>query len=189
MTLFDVDEPPEEPEPRAFGPRGDSRTVDEVRAWLSSVFDSGAPCPCCDQLVKLYQRKLPAPTARALIVVYQESEEGFVHLPSLVAEKLPWLAGQGGYAGTMARHWALIEGMPAQRDDGSDRTGMYRLTMRGRLFVRGLVAIPKYALLYNDELLGHVGPDVFIREALGHKFDYDELMAGHPTPRPVPSGQ
>jgi hypothetical protein len=55
--------------------------------------------------------------------------------------------------------------------------GLHRLTPHGALFVRNGLYVPRWALVYNDRLLGLDDSEmVDIRQALGDKFDYDELM-------------
>lgn len=79
----------------------------------------------------------------------------------------------------LLRHWGLLEAIPdAVRPDGSGRVGLYRMTQLGFDFVRGQIKIPKYATLYNQELLALSTAELInIRDALGSKFDYDELMS------------
>lgn len=170
------------PDPDLFGvcticrevhPAGGS--LEEARQQILAGRDDGIDCPCCGQLVKVYRR--PMTTARTMIVMDRYHQpEGWTHVPTLMREHLADVAHQGGYA-TLAQHWGLIETMPeAVREDGSNRTGWWRLTDAGYLFVSGGLRVEKYVLLLDNQVLSHDGPRIGIREALGSKFDYDALM-------------
>jgi hypothetical protein len=147
-------------------------TLEEAQEWLRSRVDDGAPCPCCSQFAKVYRRKLTSATARALVLMYREAGDGWVYFPDLLGRK------QADEA--KARYWGLIEERRAQRDDGSQRNGWWRLTPWGVRFVRGQATIAKYARIYDGRCLGldYSEGTVNIREALGTRFSYDDLMAG-----------
>ena len=145
-------------------------TIDEARSWLETrMYDEGAECPCCTQMVKVYRRKITASIAAVLIRMYREYRMKWVYLPSIRS------AGQDE---VIARHWGLIERDDDIRPDGSRRTGWWRLTMTGTRFVRGEDTIIKYAVLYDNRCLEHEGDQVTISDCLGERFDYRELMDG-----------
>lgn len=130
-------------------------------------------CPCCTQLAKIYKRQIYARMAVALIRIYRHGgdENGWLHVPSLLRER--------GFADTTKlSYWGLIEPMPnVERDDGSTRTGWWRITGTGRAFVRRQTTMPKYAHVYDGRVLRHDGAPMTIDDALGKGFDYDELMS------------
>jgi len=100
-------------------------------------------------------------------------------MPSILADRKANMSNMFG----LLSHWELVERMPGERDDGSVRTGWYRITPRGRQFVRGEIGINKYVYTYNSERLKRLNPDttqIGIREALKEKFDYNELMSATP---------
>lgn len=141
-----------------------------LRDWLRGHVDDGVRCPACDQMAKVYKRPLHSGVARVLIAMYHDDSdpEGWVYIPSLRGIEL------GGDT-AKARYWGLIEERPERRDDGG-RAGWWRLTNLGRSFVRGTVSIPKYARIYDGRCLGLKGDPVTIRDVLGQKFNYDDLM-------------
>jgi len=98
----------------------------------------------------------------------------YVDLPPIL-DRMKGTPHQGGY-GTIAHHWGLIEQMPGEREDGSKRVGWWRLTDRGRAFVRGEITVPKKALIYNNKLFGFEGRQITISDALREPFDYRRLM-------------
>lgn len=117
--------------------------------------------------------------ARALIIIYwyfeREDAEEWLQVPTY----LNWTQALGDAA--KLHWWGLIEPKrDAVRDDGSKKTGYYRITELGQQFVRGEAEVPKYIYLYNQCCLGFCGPPTTISEALGDKFNYAELMAATP---------
>lgn len=146
-------------------------TLAEAQGWLRERLDQGASCPCCTQFAKVYRRKVHATMAAELIRVWHAHRDQWFHLPTAVP------AGRGGDFSKLA-FWELVEEDGATRDDGSPRTGWHRVTAAGELYVRGDLLIPKYARVYDGRCLGFAGPEVGVRDALGKRFRYDELMAG-----------
>lgn len=155
----------------------DSMTLGEVRAGMRPLVDKGHPCPCCTQLVKVYRRTMTAVATRALIALYLEAGFEYAHMPTVMRKRVADSAGQGGIS-TLAHNWGLMEPMPGQRDDGSNRMGWWRITDLGHRFVLGQATVPKYARTFNGRCLGLVGEPVTVMDALGKKFNYAELMAG-----------
>lgn len=178
-------------------PPGDGATVAEAKAYLRDRWLRGAECPCCRQRVQVYRRTITAGMALALLAFLRadgrrrqtepaggDAFDGFLHAEETFknAVLLPRSA-RGDF--TKLRYWGLIEGAEGEREDGSRRNGYWRLTDRGRAFARGELAVPKYVYLYNDaqyaaEAVG-ADPDqgeVTVRDALGRRFNYDEVVRG-----------
>src|SRR5262245_9685330 len=148
----------------------DDWTLGQARDWLREHVDDGAPCPLCGQYAKVYRRKLTAHTAVLLIAMYRKAGSNWVHWPSL---------GLGHADEAKARYWGLIEAKPDEiREDGSSRTGWWRLTALGVAFVCNRITIAKYARIYDGRCLGLRGEHVTIGDVLGTKFNYDHLMDG-----------
>jgi len=74
-------------------------------------------------------------------------------------------------------YWGLVEESLTPRDDGG-RAGWWRVTTKGQLFVSGQITVPSHARVYNGNALNLIGTAVSIKDALGSKFNYNELMAG-----------
>lgn len=137
-------------------------TVEEARRELERLRGEGTRCPCCDQFVKVYRRKINSTMARALILLYREG--GWVH----VSSKL-----DSGSELSKTRFWFLVE----EREDA--HSGWWRLTSLGREFVLGQTDLPKYAEIYNNQLLClDFSESITIRDALGTRFNYRDLMEG-----------
>lgn len=146
-------------------------TLDEARDWLREHADDGAKCPCCTQLAKVYRRKVTSGMAQALIIMWTTHRRDWFYLPDISRQ---W---QGRDEANL-RYFGLIEESHDRRPDGG-RKGWWRVTRKGEEFVRGTGRVPKYARIYDGRCLGLDRSElVTIRDALGTKFDYDDLMAG-----------
>lgn len=157
------------------------KTVREAREELRPLSKSkdGGTCPVCTQHVQVYPRTIHSTMARALILMHRHAltspePGGWLNLPELL--KRTGL-GERGSDTRKLRYWDLIEQMEGTREDGSPRTGWWRVTPLGHQFVRGHALVPKRAHVFNERLLGLDDSTlVSIRDCLGKKFDYDELM-------------
>ena len=143
-------------------------TIGDSRQWLEENRDEGVSCPSCDQFVKVYRRRINAGMAQAIITMYGKAgTEDFVHTPSLVRShevgQLAW--------------WGFIEEEKVLREDGG-RAGFWRVTPAGEQWLLGRTKAAKYALVYNGRLLALDDEEqIVIADALGKKFNYNELMA------------
>ena len=146
-------------------------TLQQAKDWLAhSVEDpEGAICPCCERFDKVYSRKINNSSIRALASLHRYSRTGdaYHHYSDFVAKfqhgdfpKLQWLG--------------LLERAP-QDDKNKKTSGMYRITGRGRAFVRGEVAIPERVVLYHNVLVGTDGDQKYIKD-FWPDFNYAELM-------------
>lgn len=142
-------------------------TIAEAVEYLAEHAEEGTSCPACGQFVKVYRRPLSSTTARVLVAMYRANGDGWVHLPDLQMVRSDE---------AKARHWNLIQQRPGEREDGSPRTGWWRLTHEGVEFVNRRLRVPKYALIYNGSCLGLEGPPTSIVQCLGTRFNYSRLM-------------
>ena len=107
------------------------------------------------------------------MVLVRLNEKGPIHIPSVFTAHRVCAANDGA----LLRHWKLIEEVPGIRDDGSKRVGVYVVTDLGRKFVAGAARVPSHIYLYDSQLLRVAAKTtVGIREALGKRFHYEELM-------------
>ena len=136
----------------------------EARNWLRTRLPDGARCPCCEQFAKVYKRKLNSGVAWTLIHVYRAAGTDWVD----VLRAIPG-AKHNGDMGSL-RYWGLVEAGPG-------RNGIWRVTDRGARFARGEISVPSHALVYDGTLIRVEGDPLWIRDALGDRFDYDTLMA------------
>lgn len=147
-------------------------TLTEAKDWLRARVDEGARCPCCDQFAKIYRRRINAGAAWGLIYLERNHGYDWVHVPT--TGRLAQLGGEFA----RLRYWGLIVEEPEVRPDGG-RTGWWQLTEKGHRFVHFKMSLPKYVKIYDGRVLGFDDAQrVSIVDALGHKFNYHELMKG-----------
>lgn len=164
--------------------------LNEARKQTMAAAPQGVECPCCGQLVKVYKRRLNTALAHALILISQRlpkrEDEVWFHVPTFLASQTSTATIRGGDWAKLV-YWDLIEPMPAMRADGSKRSGYYRITTKGIQFAADKLTLPKYAYVYNQTLYGlsdggkYPKESTTIKEALGAKFNYGELMGGTST--------
>lgn len=143
-------------------------TLAAARADVRDGREAGIICPCCDQVVKVYRRRLNAGMVRSLGRMYAAGGiTDYVHVPSL-------LGGRGGGEDARLSYWELTRESDGVRTDGG-RRGWWRVTVRGELFLRGAITVPERALVFNGRCLGLTGPPVRVNE-IDAGFDLRELM-------------
>jgi len=115
-----------------------------------------------------------SPVARFLIKLYtaQQSHDRYYTTRELYPRD-----NKASTEGVIARYWGLID-IADTHNPGGAPVGSYYLTNLGRRFVMGVAHVQSHAFTYNGELLGLDGNLVSIHDALGKKFNYDDLMAG-----------
>ena len=143
-------------------------TLEEAKAWLRARIDEGARCPCCEQFAKVYERPLYGTQARDLILFYRAHGRDWGNAKML---------GRSSADFCKLRFWGLVEPMEGEREDGSKRVGIWRVTERGEKFIQRHVRVHRKVRLYDNRLLNRKGDQVGIDECLGKKFSYAELMA------------
>lgn len=151
------------------------QTIAEAKALLRANFEKGIKCPCCNQFVKRYKRKITGSMAASLILMKKENDKRpgeWVHLDKLLVR----LRVPASKESAILRYWKLIENQKGKREDGSARVGFFRITQRGIDFVKAKIKVEKYAHCYNQSVLAFSDATVSISEALGSKFNYSELM-------------
>lgn len=134
----------------------------------------GYTCECCRQFVKVYSRHFNSNMAIALLMLYKHRDKGFVHLENLMTENGIKRCGDASYL----RHYLLIEPKKEHREDGSNRNGYYRITGLGILFCELKTTVQEIFLTFNNKCEGFEGEEITIIDALGTKFDYQNLMNG-----------
>lgn len=146
-------------------------TIAAGKAWLRTQLMKGANCPLCNQRAQVYKRKINSGAARGLITMFHLYGKDWGHLPSTAT-----LSRLGGEFARLSL-WGLVEEATEKREDGG-RAGYWRVTDLGALFIKNQAGVAQYALVYNGKLQGFQGMPVTIKDALGTKFNYEELMRG-----------
>lgn len=156
-------------------------TVLDAKAFLKEHYVKGINCPCCNQFVKLYKRKLNSGMAWTLIQIYFETQkckadsamDSLLWIP--VKEFLRVNKFHNGHDWTLLQHWGLLE--ERKTDSGLPNSGRWRITENGDKFVRLQLKVPKQLNFYNSKVYGKSDEMIDIKQALGNKFDYRELFA------------
>jgi len=173
--------------PKPFDPKYDpnTTTIAVAQKMLQEKALKGAICPCCRQMVKMYEREITSTMAYTLIILHKHFSDfkDWTHLPSFLSQMSVLGSAVRGGDFAKLRYWGLLEEKPIEkltdkRKDGSKRVGFYRMTEKGHQFAKGEVKIPKVALVYNGKHFGFAPGEVTIQECLGKEFNYDDLMAG-----------
>ncbi len=158
---------------------------DEVLALAIEAVKAGGStglwCPCCGGVMAEYDRPFNSLMARCVIAFtrWDREEPGAWHRIERFALELN-KGKQPGDHGKLIPY-GLLEKPDAERDDGSPKVGLYRITEKGKLFARGRETVPQRCVIYMNQVLRIYGKQVTIRECLGKKFNYRELI-GDPRP-------
>ena len=149
----------------------DQTPLSIAKKHLHDNWEDGTTCPCCGQFVKLYKRTIYAAVARELINLTRlcEGTTNFYHITDFQVKR----AGGGDLAKMEA--WGLVE-QQTNHETKKRTSGMWRITPYGRNFVFGLVSVPKYKHFYDGDVYKTSAEHITIRDALGKKFNYSELM-------------
>lgn len=134
----------------------------------------GVICPCCQQFFKLYKKGLHAEMAWFLIQLTQKWKR---HMRYYTTREMFPKDHKATTEGVLLRHWGLIEVLPAHNTANAP-SGAFRPTDKGLQFVHGAITVPSHVHLLNNQCMGFSDKLVTIQQALGKKFDYEELMAG-----------
>lgn len=152
-------------------------TVAKAKEYLRENWEQGVDCPCCGQHVQLYDYKLFATSARALILLYRltkERPDEYFHI-SEYAEADRGKSRAPHFA--ELRFWGLIS-KQSNTDPAKKSSGYWKITTKGKEFVDGTITVPSRILVYNNRFKGFSdkSTDIDINEALGNKFNFAELM-------------
>ena len=156
----------------------DAKLVDavplrEVREMVLGSVATGIICPCCLRWAKEYNRKLNSGMAASLCWLYRQRRKGWVDVAN--GPKYILKSREIG----KLEHWGLVQRKPHKEgDQGKKFSGFWRITEMGERFVKGLTVEPSHVVLYANVLQDVSDKLTTIIEALGDKFDYNELMEG-----------
>lgn len=143
-------------------------TLEDAQALLRTLIDGGHKCPLCTQFAKVYKRKIHGAMAAMLIRMWKRADTDWLYLPDLP---------QRSRDGTGLAWWGLIEEERVARPDGG-RAGWWRVTAKGVQFIQDQTTVQTYAHVYDGRCLKFSGEARTLRDCLGSKFNYGELMAG-----------
>lgn len=156
-------------------------TLQEAREYVKEGSKKGVSCPCCQQYAKIYKRKINSGMARVLIhlyIEYFETAQEWVQVKEFLRQK----KYRNNHDWTLLRFWGLLE--PKEKEETDPKkmkyNGLWRVTVWGKQFVTDTrFKVNERAMIYNNTFKGFVDEkEINIKDALGSKFDYQELMKG-----------
>jgi|TARA_R110000824_G_scaffold394040_1_gene593577 hypothetical protein len=144
------------------------QTLYEARADLeeSKLAGNMSFCPCCDQHVKVYARRISYTMCRQLEMLRQLNKP-------LTNEQLQ-IKRRIGDAGKL-RYWGLI------KENTDEKYKRWEITDLGRNFLLGKVAIPRTAYVFDSKCIKLDGEATYIHHCLG-QFSIEDLMKPFDTP-------
>lgn len=149
-------------------------TLVEAIEWVKLNRPDGCICPCCEQFIKIYKRRLNAGMAYELLQLYiLDKYKGVAYYHHSLFTKRS--------IGEISKlvHWGLVEQEEKDEEDTEKRTsGSWAITQAGRDFVDNKIKVKSHVYLLNGKILGFSDTETDILESLGEKFDYEELMRG-----------
>lgn len=154
-------------------------TLEEAKQFLRDNWEKGTNCPCCKQSVKLYKRKLNSGMAYALMIMYRIDRslppdgDRFFEAGKEIAKTVD-VAIALEY--NKLAYWGLIETRTKDSGEGNSRSGLWRITQKGKDFVEDRISVPRWVYVYDAAPRKVSEEKTTIKEALGDKFNYAELM-------------
>lgn len=167
-------------------------TIQEAKDFIfadENFKGKGSLCPCCGQNVRLYPRPIHASMARLLINLYRLDyrESTYYHVSQIFGVTKHYKNGSDDFA--KFKVWGMIVQKPKQEGQKGRTSGYWRITEKGKQFVRGEIRVPSSAMMYNKKFYYFDESRYFdIRDALNKQFDYRELM-GECYVEPAENGQ
>ena len=161
-------------------------TLAEAKKILADNLTKGTKCPCCNRHTQMYSRKITSSMAYGLIIIHKyrertedEYKDYYTNIESLFNATKNIPASIRGDIPKL-RFWNLIEPQTESAGDGNPNSGFYRITTAGIDFVNRKSTVESKILVYNNQMYGFAkdSKKINIVEALGSKFNYNELM-GH----------
>ena len=141
-------------------------------------------CPVCERKAIRQKRGLNNGMASVLIAFNktERDAEGYSHIrdvrewrPDKIAERKLQITDHVR-DWVKLQLWGLLEKRPPGRTKDENSTGMWRITAAGHAFLQQELTVPKYAHDYDNECKELSGPMFGLRDALGTKFSYWEIV-------------
>jgi len=125
-------------------------------------------CQCCGAKIKVWKKPLIGIAIVELIKLYNLyiSTNHPVHISQFSKQRSNFYT---------LRYWGLIVG--SAKVEGKRTAGLWRPTEKGIDFIQNRISIPSHAITKNNVLIKLTGDKKNVIEALGKKFNYDELIA------------
>jgi hypothetical protein len=150
------------------------KTLRQARAEMLEKARNGTRCPCCFRFVKIYKRKFNSGMAMTLIWMvrhHQKTGTEWIDIPTIAPRHVVNSRELG-----KLEHWGMVV-RAGNHDPAKKHSGIWRCTVRGVQFGRNESTVPKYSFLLHNKIQGFSEEKTTIIDALGSKFNYQELMS------------
>jgi hypothetical protein len=171
-----------------FKPKAEPTITDARGEWDLTIRDKGGYCPCCDRWGKVYRYGISHAMTKALLWMASSHGENWIDMPKQAPRDLIQT-----YTFATLKWWRLIERLHIEKevkvekndegeqvlvyaDSETKSSGLWRVTPIGMMFAKGQVQVPQYVYLYNDTLKDVSTETVYIKDCVGKKFNYSEIM-------------
>jgi len=152
-------------------------SFERLLAWSQ---EKASRCECCGRTMKVYKFKLGA-YSRLLIWMEQREradQDWWIHVPQEAPDSA---IDRGGDYGKL-RWWGFMELQPNPDDPTKQTSGIWRLTSKGRNFVKNGLWVPSHVFFRakspESVVLGWHEDLTNIATTLGVNFNYRALMNG-----------
>lgn len=159
-----------------------------VRRYFAGGLDDGTDCPCCTRHARRQHRALGCGPARWLIELIYLSEDGEARSTGEILKSLKGNNVSGSDATSILPLYGLIVAAPdpktvenppppGSKNIPKGRTsGFWKSTKLGRAFALDKIKVPERIVTCLGVPEAFEGDPVSIKDALGKKFNYDEIM-------------
>jgi len=152
-------------------------TLNSAKDYIQQNMEDGVTCPCCNQFVKLYNRKLYHSIVAALIYFWRlGAANKWVHTDMLLRSETLAIRNSGHGDFAKLAYWGLIKPKPSPADPTKKESGYWMITNLGVRFIKGEETVQETAKIYNGNLVSFTGKPISVSDALGNHFNYSELM-------------
>lgn len=164
-------------------------TVSQAKAdWDLTIRGKGGYCSCCGKWGKVYRHGISHSMMKALLWMASTHGVNWVNMPKQAPRELIQT-----YTFATLKWWGLIQPLHIEHevnvgedadgeqvlvygDSATRSSGIWRVTPIGMQFAKGLVQVPKHVFLYNDTLKDVSIETIYIKDCVGKKFNYSEIM-------------
>jgi len=156
-------------------------TLNQARnGWDVTITEKGGHCPCCGRWGKVYRHTISESMVKSLLWMASTHGQEWIDMPRQAPR---WLTQT--YAFAKLKWWNLVQSMPMESgfemgEDGTGQekkfSGYWRVTPIGMQFAKGALQVAKYVYLYDDTLKDVSTESIYIKDCIGKKFNYSEIM-------------
>ncbi len=154
-------------------------SIEEIRRQFEENSNKDQVCPCCFTAIKKKRKRyLYSTLVHGLVLLDNFSKTHpdveWVHAERLFKKiKNASTSSRGDFA--KLRYWGFVELKTGT--SGKSRSGLYKITARGREFVNGIMSVSKAVWVHRGKLIEWEKETVTLQQALGVDFDLNEVLS------------